>query len=95
MSDRERDLHTLRNFIDEAHLLLETTELPEGRSKRARELLSSALSLANDLIETSPAAALGQKGGLVTAKRGPEYFRELAAKRKNKSGGRPRKKPLE
>lgn len=38
MTDRERDLHTLRNLIDEAQVLLETTELPEGRSVRAREL---------------------------------------------------------
>lgn len=91
MTDGERDLHTLRNLIDEAHLLLDTTELPEGRSQRARELLTSALSLADDLIETSPAAALGKKGGLKTAERGPEYFRQLAAKRKKKAGGRPRK----
>ena len=95
MPDRERDLHALRNLIDEAHLLLETTDLPEGRSGRARELLSSAVSLVNDLIDTSPAAALGQKGGLATAKRGPEYFRELAAKRKTKAGGRPRKNPTD
>ncbi len=33
-------------MIDEAHLLLETTELPENRSKRACELLSTAVKIA-------------------------------------------------
>jgi hypothetical protein len=90
-NDRERDLHTLRNMIEEAQLLLETTELPEGRSKRALEILTSAQSLANDLIETSPAAELGSKGGKKTAERGPEYFRKIASMRKTRGGGRPRK----
>ena len=90
MTDRERDLHTLRNLIDEAHALLDI-DLPEGRSVRARELLDSARSLADELIDTSPAAALGKKGGLKTAERGSDYFRKLAAKRKTKAGGRPRK----
>lgn len=91
MSDRERDLHTLRNLIEEAHLLLETVELPENRSKRARELLTSALSLTETIIDTSPAATLGKKGGLKTAERGSDYYRKIAAKRKTKAGGRPRK----
>ena len=95
-NDRERDLHALRNMIDEAQMLLETTDLPEGRSQRAQEILTSALSLADDLIETSPAAALGAKGGKKTAERGSEYFRKIAAMRKTRGGGRPsleRKKP--
>jgi hypothetical protein len=37
------------------------------------------------------AVALGRKGGKSIAKRGPEYFRELQAKRKNRAGGRPKK----
>src|SRR3989442_10685467 len=88
-----RELHTLRNFISEADLILSTTELPQGRAKRARELLRSALALADDFINQAslePAAVLGQKGGSVTAKRGSEYFRQLAAKRKTRAGGRPR-----
>ena len=33
MAKRNRtDLRALRNMIEEAHLLLETTELPENRS---------------------------------------------------------------
>jgi len=37
------------------------------------------------------AVALGRKGGKQTAKRGPEYFRKIAAKRKSFRGGRPKK----
>ena len=92
-TDRQRDLSVLRNVIDEAHDLLDI-DLPQGRAKRARELLASALALAEDLIATSPAVALGQKGGLKTAARGPEYFSKIAAMRKTKSGGRPRNNPL-
>ena len=99
-----RELHALRNLIAEADLILSTTELPQGRSKRARELLSSAISLTEDFINqvssaaylsakvpAKPAAVLGQKGGATTAKRGSEYFRQLAARRKTQAGGRPRK----
>lgn len=53
------------------------------------------LSLTDDLLTlnkpTPAAAALGRKGGTQTAKRGSEYFRQLAAKRKTRAGGRPRK----
>ena len=37
------------------------------------------------------AAALGKKGGSKTAKRGSDYFRKLAAKRKTFGSGRPSK----
>lgn len=78
-------------MIEEAHFLLDTTELPEGRSKRAHELLSSAMSLVDVIIETPPAATLGKKGGLKTAERGSDYYRKIAAKRKTRAGGRPKK----
>lgn len=78
-------------MIAEAQHILATTELPEGRAERARELLASAVFLADHLIETSPAAALGKKGGNTTAKRGSDYFRKIAAMRKEHRGGRPRK----
>jgi len=40
----------------------------------------------------NPAAvALGRKGGKAIAERGPEYFRQLQAKRKNRKGGSPPK----
>jgi hypothetical protein len=80
-------------MIVEAELILSTTELPEGRATRCRELLVSATALAEDLLTQAkaPAATLGRKGGTVTAKRGSDYFRQLAAKRKTLGGGRPRK----
>jgi hypothetical protein len=85
-----KDLRALRNLISEAHELLATTELPDGRSQRANELLTAALSLSDDLLRQSPAADLGKKGGKATAKRGPDYFRKIAAMRKTFGGGRPR-----
>jgi hypothetical protein len=73
-------------MIDEANLLLTTTELPEGCSKRACELLGTALKLADHLLSESPAVKLGALGGRKIAERGPEYFRKLAAKRKTRAG---------
>jgi hypothetical protein len=35
--------------------------------------------------------ATARKGGLKTAERGPEYFRQIAAMRKTRAGGRPKK----
>jgi len=95
MASSRVSLTTLRKLISETDLILSTTELPENRTARCRELLASALALADDLLshaKPSPAAALGRKGGSVTAKRGSDYFRQLAAKRKSHGGGRPRKK---
>lgn len=91
MPSKKTDLHALRNLIHEAHKLLSTIELREGRSIRARELLRSAVALADDLLAVPPAAALGKKGGLKTAERGPEYFAKIAAMRKTRAGGRPSK----
>jgi len=88
---KRNDLKALRNLISEAQTLLMTTNLPEGRSQRANELLAAAVHLADDLLEQSPAATLGAKGGKQTAKKGSEYFRQIAAKRKSFKGGRPPK----
>lgn len=92
---KRNELATLKRIITEADHILATTELlPENRTARCRELLGTALAIANDLLNQSklPAAAiLGHKGGTVTAKRGSDYFRKLAARRKTHGGGRPRK----
>jgi hypothetical protein len=88
---RRNDLRSLRNMIAEAHDILRTTILPESRSERAYELLTAAVNLADHLLKESPAVALGTKGGKVTAKRGPDYFRKIAAMRKEHKGGRPPK----
>lgn len=85
------DLKALRNMIDEAKTILATTRLPEGRAERAHELLTSAVALADVLLETPLAAMLGSKGGAKTAERGPEYFKKIAAMRKTRAGGRPKK----
>jgi len=89
-----KQLSILRNLIAEADLLLTTSPLPENRSGRAHELLTAALALVDDLGRGSrnPAATLGSKGGSATAlKHGSEHFRELAARRKTRAGGRPKK----
>ena len=78
-------------MIAEAQHILSTTILPEKRSERAYELLTAAVSLADHLLTENPAAKLGSKGGRETAKKGSDYFRKLAAMRKNRKGGRPRK----
>jgi len=86
---KKNDLRSLRSLIAQAQDLLTTTNLPEGRSQRAHELLTAAVHLADNLLEESPAATLGAKGGKETAKRGSDYFRKIAAMRKEKKGGRP------
>jgi len=97
MASSRVSLTTLRKLISETDLILSTTELPENRTARCRELLASAIALADDLLshtkpaKASPAALLGRKGGSVTAQRGSDYFRQLAARRKTRAGGRPRK----
>lgn len=91
MMMKRDDMRALRAMIDEARRNLATVTLPQGRAERARELLESAVALADSLIATPPAAMLGKKGGLKTAKRGSEYFAKIAALRKTKGGGRPKK----
>jgi hypothetical protein len=94
MATQRTELRTLKSLLSETDLILSTTELPENRTARSRELLRAALALTDDLLGQAklPAAAvLGHKGGSQTAKRGSEYFRQLAAKRKTLGGGRPKK----
>jgi hypothetical protein len=90
---KRQDLKALRRMISEAHQILETSpELPQGRTARALELLGDSVVLADYLLTIEPAAVLGKMGGKATAKRGPEYFRKIAAMRKTKAGGRPAKR---
>jgi hypothetical protein len=89
-----KQLGILRNLIAEADLLLTTSPLPENRSGRAHELLTTALAVVDDLGlgANNPAATLGSKGGNATVKKlGSDHFRQLAAKRKRHAGGRPKK----
>jgi hypothetical protein len=94
MAPKRNELSTIKRLISETDLILSTTPLPENRTARCRELLGTALSLTDNLLKQTklPAAAiLGSKGGSVTAKRGSDYFRKLAARRKTHGGGRPPK----
>jgi hypothetical protein len=89
---KPRELTALKRLLSQLDANLST--LGDERTARCREILNAARALTDDLLNQSkmPAAALlGAKGGSVTAKRGPEYFRQLAAKRKTRAGGRPRK----
>jgi hypothetical protein len=58
-----------------------------GRAERAIKRLQKAATT----LSMNPASLLGRIGGQKTAERGPEYFRKIAAMRKVRSGGRPRK----
>jgi hypothetical protein len=72
MESNRAELTALQNLLSEADLIVSTTELPENRTARCRELRSSALSLTDDLLEQAKmpaAAALGRKGGAAIAKR--------------------------
>jgi hypothetical protein len=98
MPDRA-SLQALKHLIEETDLLISTTEpLPENRTAVCRENLRAALALTDDLMKSSktskasPAAVLGSKGGLSTARKlGADHFRQMAASRKTRGGGRPRK----
>jgi len=94
-SDRA-SLVALRDLIADTDLTLETIpDLPQNRTAHCRENLRAALALADDLIKQQRktlAALLGSKGGTATARKlGSEYFRQLAAQRKTRAGGRPKK----
>lgn len=91
MATQRTQLLALKRLLSQAELALS----PDVANGRCRELLSAASALTGDILKQDKmpaAAALGQRGGSVTAKRGSEYFRQLAAKRKTRAGGRPRKK---
>ncbi|WP_263379703.1 hypothetical protein [Granulicella paludicola] len=76
------------------HLAKVDKALAAGDTAQAQSDLLLAMDALGVLLtqEKTPAAVmLGSKGGAVTAKRGSDYFRELAARRKTNAGGRPRK----
>jgi hypothetical protein len=66
-------IEALENILSEVDLLLcTTTPLPENRTARCRELLDAALAITSDLLKpgtSSPAVALGHKGGSATSDR--------------------------
>lgn len=97
MASNRADVRTLKRFLCDTDLILATTvALPENRTARCRELLKAAVAITDDLISHAGLPAdeeRARKGGLVIAQRGSEYFRQLAARRRTRAGGRPQKKP--
>ena len=61
--------------------------------EECREIVSKTIRRVELLAErlAKVPAEIGKKGGTKTAERGPDYFRQIAAMRKTKAGGRPKK----
>jgi hypothetical protein len=94
MSSQRTLLLALRRLIGQAELVYSDRAVPAAQRERGAELLTAASALVGDLLgqaHSGAAAELGSKGGTQTAKRGSDYFRQLAARRKVHGGGRPRK----
>ena len=64
-----------------------------GTLEESRALLAEAIQRTERLSKAVLTAAVkrGRKGGSKTAERGPDYFRQIAAMRKTRAGGRPKK----
>jgi hypothetical protein len=63
--------------------------------EQSRPLIEDAIQRTERLskaVLTAPVKR-GRKGGSKTAERGPDYYRQIAAMRKTRAGGRPRKSP--
>jgi hypothetical protein len=93
---KRKDLKALHRIVSQAELVLGTIPTPHPSIARLRELLVAASALAKDLANRPPeAVALGAIGGRRTAQRmtakDPEYYAKIAAMRKKRAGGRPRK----
>lgn len=92
---KRSDVRALANMIDQSYRMISSDPIAPGGIERCREILGTARLLAKDLAATpmsAPAKMLGSEGGKATlAKRGPDYFRKLAGRRKHFGGGRPRK----
>src|SRR2546427_5984450 len=64
MASNRTELIALKNLLSETNLVLSTTQLPENRTARCRELLKAALTLTDDLISQAklPAASALERG---------------------------------
>jgi hypothetical protein len=84
-SDYPRRFLILRNLLSDAR----GADTVEKRDPIIDKILRK-LELLEQRIMTA-AQERGSKGGKKTAERGPDYFRQIAAMRKTRGGGRPRK----
>ena len=97
MPSNQTELRTLKSLLTQVDRILATApEMPENRTAAARDSLTAALALTDDLLEqsspTTAAVSLGRKGGATTSLRhGVEHYKAMAAKRKTFGGGRPKK----
>jgi hypothetical protein len=84
-----KDLQTVRRLVNQA--------IASDSAEERHKALETAIRYVDRLIvrtEQAP-SVLGAMGGQKTAERGPDYYREIAAMRKTRAGGRPRKQPAE
>ncbi|MGA2882448.1 MAG: hypothetical protein ABSG13_26130 [Bryobacteraceae bacterium] len=91
---KRSDARALKNLIDQAYRIVSSKPVSPGGIESLEEILYSARMLAKELLSSPtsvPAATLGKLGGEKTAERGPEYFRQIAAMRKTRAGGKPRR----
>src|SRR5947209_4313720 len=92
---KRSDVRTLKNLIEQARLIAHAEPFPKGGIAALRENLDAAWALVKLLLvkptPESIAAELGKRGGQETAKRGSDYYAEIAGLRKTKAGGRPKK----
>jgi len=67
----------------------------EKKARRALLLVDDAIGKIEVVLlhNRERSVEIGRKGGKKTAERGPDYFRQIAAMRKTKGGGRPKKQP--
>jgi hypothetical protein len=77
--------------VSEAQNLLTTTELPEGRSQRLTNCLPLLLPCLMICWNRIQRLRWERRAEGVTAKGSPEYFKQIAAMRKERKGGRPPK----
>jgi hypothetical protein len=70
-------------------IVISSRLLPAAEDRLQAQRSLKPLDVTDDLLALSPAAALGKRGGKVTAKRVPDYFRKIAGMRKTHGGGRP------
>jgi hypothetical protein len=75
---------------EEIDALIDSPEF-EAVMKRVEERRDEAMAALVEELERRSVSAVGRRGGIETAKRGPEYYRELQGKRKVRNGGRPRR----
>jgi len=100
MDDPTSQLPALHGKVIQAHadvqhiaalLAVPLSEQNRKACLRKAQHAGRLLHQAATAISITPASLLGSIGGKKTAERGPDYFRKIAAMRKTRAGGRPRR----